>query len=398
MTAPTVKNIAIAFAAAMMLLTSCASPEKLVETGNYDQAIDLAIRKLAGKKNKKVKYVQALEDAFTQVTERDMRAAERLKADGSNANWEKINDIYRRISRRQEAISPLLPLIDKEGIKANFQFVRIDGLERESREKAASSLYDRAQELLDRGRNGDRQAARMAYAELDKISRYYRTYRDRESLMNMAHELGTTYILVSVENRAPVVLPVGFEAEITRFGVRDLESKWSVYHNRKDPNVDYDYHAIMRLTDIQLTPEVVKERQYEDVKEIEDGFEYVLDANGNVAKDTLGNDIKVPRKILVRAKVLEVYQSKVATITGRVDLIDTKTRELIDSQTVGADAVFENYASTFRGDERALSKETRRRIGNEPIPFPTDEDLILTAAEHMKPVVKDKISRTKNLI
>jgi hypothetical protein len=398
MTAPTVRNLAAVLFAGIMLLTSCASPDKLVETGNYDQAIELAIRKLAGKKNKKVKYVQALEEAFSYATEKDMRAADRLKADGNNANWEKINDIYRRISRRQEALRPLLPLIDKEGIKASFQFVRVEELERDSREKAAAALYDRAQKLLDQGRNGDRLAARTAYAELERISRYYRTYRDREQLMNVAHELGTTYILVSVENRAPVVLPAGFEAEITRFGVRDLESKWMVYHNRKDPNVDYNYQAIMRLTDIQMTPEVVKERQYEDVREIEDGFEYVLDENGNVAKDTLGNDIKVPRKILVRAKVLEVYQSKVATITGRVDLIDTKTRELVDSQTVGADAVFENYASTFRGDERALSKESRRRIGNQPLPFPTNEELILIAAEHIKPVVKDKISRTKKLI
>lgn len=398
MTTPTVKKSIFTFLVAAMLLTSCASADKLVETGNYDQAIELAIRKLAGKKNKKVKYVQALEVAFAQATERDMRSADRLKAHGQNANWEKINDIYRRISRRQHAISPLLPLIDKEGIKAGFQFVRVEGLEKESREKAAAAIYDRAQGLLDLGRNGDRRAARSAYAELSKISKYYRTYRDRDFLMSVAEELGTTHILVSVENRAPVILPLGFEAEVTRFGVRDLDSKWTVYHNRKDANVDYDYQAIMRLTDIQLSPEIVKERQYEDAKEIEDGFDYVLDVNGNVAKDTLGNDIKVPRKILVRANVLEVYQSKVATIAGRVDLIDLDTKELIDTQSVGVDAVFENYASTFRGDERALSKDTRRRIGNQPLPFPTDEAMILTAAEQMKPVVKDKISRTRKLI
>lgn len=398
MTAPTVKRSIFAVLAAALLMASCASPEKLVETGNYDDAIQLSIRKLAGKKNKKVKYVEALEEAFAQATERDMHTAERLKADGRNANWERINDIYRRISRRQEAIRPLLPLIDKEGIKASFQFVRVEGLEQESREKAAAYLYDRAQELIQRGRAGDRQAARLAHQELDKISKYYRTYRDREALMGEALELGTTYILVSVENHAPVILPAGFEAEVTRFGVRDLDSKWSVYHNRKDPRVDYDYEAIMRLTDIQLSPEIVKERRYEDVKEIEDGFEYVLDANGNVAKDTLGNDIKVPRKVLVRAQVLEVYQHKVATVAGRVDLIDTRNRSLIDSQPIAADAVFENYASTFRGDERALSKESRRRIGNQPLPFPTNEDLILIAAEQIKPVVKDKISRTRNLI
>ncbi|MCB0633878.1 MAG: hypothetical protein R2824_06020 [Saprospiraceae bacterium] len=398
MTAPRMKLTVLVFLANILLITSCASPEKLVETGNYDQAIDLAIRKLAGKKNKKTKYVEALEEAFTEVTQRDMQAAERLKAYGDDANWEKINDIYRKISRRQEAISPLLPLIDKEGIKANFQFVRVEGLERESREKAAAFLYDHALEMIERGRNGDRLAARTAYDDLDKISKYYRTYRDREDLMNTALELGTSYILVAVENQAPVILPLGFEEEITRFGVRDLDSKWRVYHTKRDSRIDYDYQAVMRLTNIDLSPEIVRERQYEDTKQIEDGFEYVLDKNGNVAKDTLGNDIKVPRKLWVKARVLEVYQSKVANISGRLELIDLHTHSLVDSQPLGVEAVFENYASTFQGDERALSKESRLRIGNRPMPFPTDADLILTAAEQMKPVVKDKISNTRKLI
>lgn len=388
----------LAFLAGFLLLTSCASPEKMVETGNYDDAIELAIRKLAGKKNKKVQYVQALEEAFAQVTTRDMQLAERLKADGDKANWEKINDLYRRISRRQEAIQPLLPLIDKEGIKANFQFVRVEGLERESRENAAAFLYDHALELIQRGETGDRLAARNAYSELEKISRYYRTYRDRESLMVTAKELGTSFVLVTVENQAPVVLPFGFEEEVTRFGVRDLDSEWRVYHNRRDPNTNYDYEAIMRLTDIRLSPDVVRERQYEDSKVIEDGFDYVLDKNGNVTKDSLGNDIKVPRKVRISAEILEVYQSKVATLTGRLDLVDLHTNSLVDSEPFAVDAVFENYASTFRGDKRALSDESRRRIGNRPLPFPTNEDLILTAAEQMKPVVKDKISRTRKMI
>jgi tetratricopeptide (TPR) repeat protein len=398
MAAPKMKFTLLAFFAGLLLFVSCTSAEKLVDSGNYDQAIDLAIRKLAGKKQKKVKYVLALEEAFARVTQRDMQLADRLKADGDAANWESITDIYRRIGRRQQAIEPLLPLIDKEGIKASFQFVRVAGLERESKEKAAAYLYDHARELLDQARNGDRLAARQAYRSLDKISKYYRQYRDRETLMGVARELGISHILVKMENQAPVILPIGFEEEITRFGVRDLDSKWRVYHNRRDPGIDYDYQAVMRLTDIRLSPEVVRERQYEDARELEDGFDYVLDENGNVAKDTLGNDIKVVRKVWITAQVFEVYQSKVATINGRLDLIDLKTKELVDSAPLGVEAVFENYASTFRGDERALSKESRRRIGNRPVPFPTNEDLMLTAAEQIKPVVKERISRTRKLI
>ena len=110
----------------LFVLSSCTSPQKLVESGNYDDAVYLAVKRLSGKKNKKEKYVLALEEAFQKATVRDMRLAERLKREGLPENWPKINDAYRRIRNRQERVAPLLPLISKEGIRADFRFVKVD--------------------------------------------------------------------------------------------------------------------------------------------------------------------------------------------------------------------------------------------------------------------------------
>ena len=134
-------------------------------------------------------------------------------------------------------------------------------------------------------------------------------------------------------------------------------------------------------------------------KELADRIaQLLLDKKGNVMKDSLGNDIKVPRKVFIRAQVFETYQTKVASISGRLEFYDLETRELVDTRPLAADAVFENYASTFRGDKRALQPETLKRIGNRPLPFPTDEALLLTAAERLKPVIKDHIAGTRRLI
>lgn len=381
-----------------LVLGACSSPMKMVETGNYDQAIELAVKRLAGKKNKKVKYVQALEEAFTKITARDMAMAENLKREGRPENWTKINAIYQQIKYRQDKISPLLPLIDKDGIKANFRFVKVEGLERESRENAAEFLYADARQSLARAKDGDRMEARRAYNQLEKVGRYYRDYKDKDQLMDLAQELGTSYILFEMTNNAPVVLPLGFDREITRMSVNDLNSKWKEYHLRQQEGVEYDYKVVMNITDINVSPGVVQERQYVDDREIEDGFDYVLDENGNVKKDTAGNDIKVPRNVIIRAEVLETYQNKVANVTGRLEYIDLRKNQIIDTDQIAVEAIFENYAATFRGDERALTKESRNRIGNRPVPFPDNEDLLFTAAEQMKPVIKRKISRTHVLM
>ena len=222
----TYRNNLLAPAAFLLLfiLASCASPQHLVESGNYDEAVYLAVKRLSGKKNKKEKYVLALEEAFEKATERDMRLAERLKREGRPENWAKVNEAYRRVRSRQERVAPLLPLISKEGIRANFKFVKVDELEYESRQKAADYYYARAQDWLEDARQGDKLAARRAYDELDKINQYFRDYKDKTALKQTARQLGTTHVLVKLENRSRSILPVALEREIRRIGVRDLNS------------------------------------------------------------------------------------------------------------------------------------------------------------------------------
>jgi len=58
----TIKLLTLLIAA--FLIVGCQTVEKLIDNGDYDQVIALAHKKLNGKKNKKEKYVKALERAF----------------------------------------------------------------------------------------------------------------------------------------------------------------------------------------------------------------------------------------------------------------------------------------------------------------------------------------------
>ena len=374
-----------------LLLQSCSSAEKLVETGQYDQAIALAQKRLSGKARKNPKLVLAAEDAFAKITVRNLREIDRLKAANQDENWGTINSIYRDIRKRQDALRPLLPLTDKNGYTATFNFVEVDRLEQESRTKAAAYHYQEANRLLALAEKGDKPAARAAYRDLEETLRYFRNYRDAAQLQNRAHELGTTHIVVKVENVAPVVTPAAFERQLQQVNVADLNSFWQQYHLDNNPRFDYDYQIKLKITQISVSPEVVRERQYVDTRTIEDGYEYVLDTRGNVEKDSLGNDVKVPKKVTIQAIVLEVLQQKEATVAGVVEVYNLHERRLVRSQPLNATTVFENYASTFQGDERALSNDTRRRIGNRPVPFPPNEVMILQAADELKPALLDRI-------
>ena len=120
-----------------------------------------------------------------------------------------------------------------------------------------------------------------------------------------------------------------------------------------------------------------------------------MDENGNVMKDTAGNDIKIARIVQIHAWVFESLQTKAARVGGQLEFFDLYNDVLVDRKHLEVEAVFENYASTFKGDERALSEESRRYIGNRPVPFPSNENLLLEAAAELKPVIKNRISSSR---
>ncbi len=384
----------------VVLLTgaACSSPQKLLDYGEYDDALSLAIKKLAGKKKKDAEMVRLLEEAFMLANRQDLQEADRLKLSGQPENWERIYDVYRRIDRRQQQVAPWLPLLESYGLESRVEFVEVAGFLNQARQRSADYLYAHARQLLDRAAEGDRLAAREAYRDLERIGRYYRDFRDQRELLDRARHLGTTHILLTVENNSPSLLPYGFEHELLELRSTDLNREWQQYYLQERPGQQYDYHMVMRLMEVVVTPGVVRERQFEESKEIEDGFEYVLDDRGNVRKDSLGNDIKIPRRTRISARVLETFQQKEASLAGRLEVYEEPGGRLVDSQPLAVDAVFENLTTSFRGDQRALSRQTRNRLGLHLVPFPTDAAMLYDLVDRLQPVLRDRIRRHSALL
>ena len=392
------KIIAIQFSWFFFLISfvSCTSIEKLVDTGQYDKAIYYATNKLSGAKVNKVEYVKGLETAFKKATEKDMAYIDKLKNEGNPETWETILSIYNTISDRQEQIRPLLPLTDENGKKANFLFVNTNDLEKEAKEQTINFLYNSAKDLLDEARNSkDRIPARKAYESLLKLKNYAARFLDVPQLEREARELGTTKILVNVQNYSQAVFPAGLEDEILRLGFRDLDREWQKFDAYPERNREYDLGITLILSNVQVSPGTVSEKSFSEKKEIPDGFQYALDEKGNVKKDTSGNDIKLPKTKVIEAQILEVFQSKSAGLSGRLEVMDLHTKGVRESRDINTVAIFENRASSFKGDERALTEDTKKRLGNRPAVFPTDAVLLLEAARKLRPLVISELRKIR---
>ena len=392
------KNIATPFFVFFLLMTfiSCTSIEKLVDSGQYDKAIYFATNKLFGAKVNKVEYVRGLETAFKKVTEKDMAYIEKLKNEGNPESWETILSVYATISNRQESIRPLLPLTDENGKKANFLFVNTNDLEKEAKEQTINFLYSSAKDFLQEARSTkDRIPARKAYDALLRLKNYSARFMDVPQLEREARELGTTKILVNVQNYSQSVFPAGLEDEILRLGFRDLDREWQKFDAYPERNREYDLGITLILSNVQVSPGSVSEKSFSEKKEIPDGFQYLLDEKGNVKKDTAGNDFKLPKNKVIEAQILEVFQSKSAGLSGRLEVIDLHTKGVRESRDINAVAIFENRAASFKGDERALTEDTKKRLGNRPAVFPTDAILLLEAARKLRPLVISELRKIR---
>jgi hypothetical protein len=392
------KNITTTFFVFFLLMTfiSCTSIEKLVDSGQYDKAIYFSTNKLSGAKVNKAEYVKGLETAFKKATDRDMAFVEKLKNEGNPESWETILSVYATISNRQESIRPLLPLTDENGKKANFLFVNTNDLEKEAKEQTINFLYSSAKDFLQEARSTkDRIPARKAYDALLRLKNYSSRFMDVPQLEREARELGITKILVNVQNYSQAVFPAGLEDEILRLGFRDLDREWQKFDAYPERNREYDLGITLILSNVQVSPGAVSEKSFSEKKDIPDGFQYVLDEKGNVKKDTAGNDIKLPKNKVIEAQILEVFQSKSAGLSGRLEVIDLHTKGVRESRDINAVAIFENRAASFKGDERALTEDTKKRLGNRPAVFPTDATLLLEAARKLRPLVISELRKIR---
>ncbi|WP_420460279.1 hypothetical protein [Neolewinella sp.] len=381
----------------VLAFPACTSVQELVESGHYEQAIDLAQRRLTGKQKKNPKYVAALEQAVNRANENDLNRAQYLTETGS-PDWVRIHSIYDDILRRQNALRPLLPLIDRDGRKANFRFVKVEGLIVEANAKAAEQLYRQGLSQLEAGRKGQKAAARAAYSYLDRVDNYHRGYRDSHELLAEARDLGRVYVTLELVNESGAYLPREIQDELLRLRPGDLDDFWREFDLEPRADRQYDYNARIVLRDVAVSPDQLSERRYVDEAKIVDGKEYVLDERGNVAKDTLGNDITRPREVIVQAQVIEVLQQKSARVIGSIQVYNLRADRLVDEDELSAEAIFEHYASTFRGDERALTSDSRTRIGSQPLPFPSNELLIFDAVNLLKPQLAERLASSSRLI
>ncbi len=352
-------------------------------------AIQKSSKKLMKNPNKE-KQVRILHKAYNIAQQKDIERITFLRSSGQPEIWEEIFELYSRMNRRQNMVKFLSPEILT---RMNFQNVNYDNEILAAKLNAAEYFYANGLRLLN---ENTRNSARLAYSEFLKVKKYYANFRDTDKLIRESEDKGTANILFRVKNATDLIMPEGFAYELTRLPVSDMNILFRRFYNSPLNDIQFHYYVNLFINDILVSPEQVKEVHYTESNEIQDGFQYVYDSNGNVMKDSLGNDIKVPKYVVISCNVVEVSQYKSVRVGSTISILNEQNQLLVNEPLTG-EWTFDNRYVMVSGDQRALSDETRGKLTRKPLPFPSNEYMILQTTDVLKNMSRDFVYRNRNL-
>lgn len=369
-------------------VASCTSIGKLVERGEYNQAFNLAIKKLAGDKHKKTEHVQALEKAYAKLLQTSLREIDRLNAPSKPENWSKVLGLYEEIAMRQDKLEALLPLVSEDGYSAAFDMTDFSHQRAQAEDQTVIFYYNNALMLLDRAeQKNDRLSARKAYDQLRAIERYRSNYKDIRTQMDRAIELGMTMVKFNIYNDIWGVHASGIERGLYDMPVSRLNSFWIDY-GFNHPLERADYLIEIELEHINFSPSLERTNTYQETKEILVRTDKVKEIRDSV-------EVWVEKEVyeLVRASITETFREKTAELNGKIRIIDHRTGETIRSIPVNVFRDFKGYGAGYTGDKRALSDESRDKMDGFLEMFPSDFSMASDLTDAFKDVVMNEVNR-----
>jgi hypothetical protein len=383
----------------IIALSSCGGVKKTqvaLNSGNYGAAINRAIQNITDNKEKRghQPFILLLEEAFKKNTERELQHIAFLKKEGNPANFEQIFDAYSSLKSIQERIRPLLPLyIMEEDRAAKFNFKNYDDDLLAAKDDLSHYLYQNALGTMERARS--KADFRSAYDDLNYLEELNPNYRDAQERREEAYQRGLDYVLVEMKNNSDKIIPVRLEEELLNMNTYGLNNLWTQYHTNRLADLQYDYLMEVSFENIAISPEQVRERQISKEKQIKDGFDLVLDKNGNTVKDSLGNNIRVDRFKTVRCDFYQFTQFKSAQVTGLVNFMDLRSQQRINQYPLSSEFVFEHVYANYQGDKRALDNDLISLLQLARVPFPTNEQMVYDAGEDLKNNLKNILARQR---
>ena len=345
-----------------LIMAGCKTAAKLYDKGNYDEAVELAVKKLQKKPDNEMRSL--LQSAY-QYAVSDHESRIRSLSDNSNElrfewiynEYASLQRLYQAIHRSPEALSVVTP-VDYSSYMNTYA------------DKAADTRFGRGMAWMDKG---DKLSFRNAYNEFNAALQYRPGDLAIIDRKNEAYEMAVINVVVTSMNNDRYRFSSYTDPQFRNFETDLLNqlkynagnqfvrfySSWEA----NSQNIQADQFVDFRFT----TFDIGRTRDQRSTREV---------SKDVVVKETVYRPDSVVKEYKkVFAKITTTNRSMISEGNMQISIRDINGRWLW-SDNVKGDHDWCTEFSTFTGDERALSESDKQLVNRRQEYPPNDNEVI----------------------
>jgi hypothetical protein len=353
----------------VVVLHGCKSAEKLYQRGNYDEAVELAAKKLQ-KKPGDAGLIELMQNAYRFAVEDHESRIRNYSNSGSDLRWEQIYREYMDLQRLYEAIRKTPSVYDHIRPTDYSSYITT------YKEEAGNARYERGLDLMDQN---TKNSYREAYYEFQKALALKPGDLDIREKMEEAFAGAVTHVVVLPLNRT------GFQYSAYNFDYNNFNYNVRRYLDQHRGTF-LQFHTPAEADSRNLRPDNIVEMRFSDVNigRYRDQRQVREVSKQVVAKEiVIGKDSVVKEYITVKAKITTTTRTIHADGLLQATVRDYNNRWLW-SDTYRGDYSWSYSFATYTGDERALSAEDRKLLNQREQWPPSNDEIIRIIMEEIR--------------
>jgi tetratricopeptide (TPR) repeat protein len=328
-----------------VFLFSCKTAQKLYQRGQYDEAVELAAKKLS-KKPHDIGLLTVLQDAYRYAVQDHESRIRNLSNSNTDLRWEQIYHEYTSLQRLYDAIrrSPSVYDIVQPTDYASYLT--------SYKEQAGNAREDRGDELMNQN---TKSSFRQAYYEYQKALSLKPGDLTIKQKMDDAYANAVTNIAIMPLTRFGIQYSQyrydydDFDYQLLRYVNDHRSGPFIRFFGDNDRSQPIDIGVEMRFSDVNIG-------RYRDERSVREVSKQV------VSKEIVHKPDSITREyITVKARITTTTRTLKANAILQAIARDMNNRH-IWSDTYRGDYSWVYSFATYTGDERALSDEDKKLL------------------------------------
>ena len=349
--------------AGLLVLASCKTAKKMYEKGNYDEAVELAAKKLQ-KDPDDPKFRDIILSSYQYALNDHESRIRDLSASNNELKWEWIYHEYASLQKMYDAIYKVPPIFNLVQ-PGNYHSYLLTYAE-----KAGRVRYDRGITFMQRY---DKQSYRNAYREFQSALRFLPGDRDALQKKEEAYEYAVTNVIV-----LPLQQQGGFVYSSYTPGTNNLDDRLiqNLQFNSGNEFVrfynawDARSRSVRVDMELELQMATVNIGRYDDQRTLRKVSKEVL-----VRERVIRPDSVVKEYGQVHATITTTRRTLQSDVMMRINVRDANGRWIWTDHAVSSHQWSTSFSS-FAGDARALDENDRQQVERRREFAPTETEIM----------------------